>query len=206
MTSWPKFMKNFEKRLDLNDLEEFQSHLNRAVDKRLKELDKEYNTVTIDNMEDPRDLEPYKDHLDDLMYSANSAKLLGYELSIIALYKKLEINTKKVVTRHLNVPSSKNLSYFSNLKSVVPFDITNVDGYKEFNELRLINNCIKHGGTVSKELAKECPAWTIGEELTNLDSTYYKILPKVKDYMSDFVDKIYESSNQGKPGSDPSFR
>ncbi|WP_335911910.1 MULTISPECIES: hypothetical protein [Shewanella] len=192
MVSWEKMFENYDKRLDLDDINEFQSHLNNAVDHKIKKLEAEYDTVTQENFADPDDLIPYKEHLNDVMMSVYSAKVLGYELSIIALYKKVEIKTKKIIEARVPNPKAKNLSYFNNLCDVLPFDIKFVNGYESFNELRLINNSIKHGGYVSSELATSYPDWKEEDELKDLEKAYERLLPGVESYVYDLVSKIYE--------------
>lgn len=184
-------MKNFDRRLDHDDIDEFISHLNQSFDKKLNILDNQYNSASVKDVEDPRDLDAYKDHLEDIMMGTYTSKMLGHELSIIALYKRVEIKTGKIAKRILSIPDKTKLSYIKNLIKSLPFEINTVKDYDSFNELRLLNNAIKHGGVVNNELAKEYPCWKNGEELKDLGKAYSRLLPGVKNYVTDLVEKLY---------------
>lgn len=194
MVSWEQLHKNFDKRLDLEEIDEFQLHLNKAVDKKIKKLELEFDNITEDDVEDPEYFMDYKEQLNEGMMLTYSAKLLGFELRIIALYKKIEIKLKKVIEHKVSDPRSLNFSFIRNVKKVIDFEIEDVNGYESFNELRLINNAIKHGGYVSKELSDIYPNWKSDDELKDLDKAYDRLLPGVTNYVSDFVEKIYTTS------------
>lgn len=191
MSSLEKLFKNFDKRLDHEEIDDFLAHLNDSVNRRIKIMENDYNNLTEDQFEDPRDIDAYKDHLGELITSSYAAKALGDELSIVALYKKVETKTGRIVKRHIPAAATKNLSFFKQLCETLPFDINTVSGFASFNELRLLNNSIKHGEVVSQELADNFPTWIIGAELKELDSAFARILPGVKTYVSDFVEKVY---------------
>jgi hypothetical protein len=191
MVSWEQLTINYDKNIDLEDIEEMQLRLNLSVDKKLASLQKQIDNASESDLEDPSRLSCYKEHLEDLMISTYSAKLLGHELSIIALYKKIEIKMIKIVSSKLQDVTKRRLSYFDYFKKVIPFSVEGVQGYQSLNELRLINNCIKHGGYVDNSLATDYPNWIEGQELKDLDATYDRLLPGVKDYVSNMVDNLY---------------
>ena len=182
--TFSKLFKNFDRRLDMDDIDEFQYHLNKAVDKKLENLESTYKNVSEDDVEDPRDLEGYKSHLEDIMMTTYSSRLLGYELSIIALYKKVEIKTKKIVGRMVPNIKEDKLSYFRYLCDALPF-IKSLGNFKAFNELRMLNNAIKHGGLVSSELVESFPNLSEGNDLKDLDKSYERLLPQIKEYMNE---------------------
>ena len=196
MPSWPHVFMNFDRNLDHEEIDEFLEHLNASVHRRLRKLDEENSTLSEDQFEHPDDIHSYRDHLMEQMISAQAAKDLGDELSIVALYKKVEAKTGRIIKRHIPAAGPKNLSYFKQFCEALPFGIETVSGFVSFNELRLLNNSIKHGGVVSQELADNFPLWTIGAELKELGSAFSRILPGVKTYVSDLVEKVYA---HGKP-------
>jgi hypothetical protein len=166
-------------------------HLNASVNRRIKRLDEEFRNLAPDQFEDPRDIDGYRDHLSDLFASSQSAKSLGDELSIVALYKKVETQTGRIIKKKLPAAATKRLSFFAELSGVLPFDIKAVGGFAGFNELRLLNNAIKHEGKVSDELAKEFPHWTKGAELSDLDKAFQRLVPEVERYVADLVERLY---------------
>jgi len=190
---WDEFAKMIDKRIEHEEIDEFIDHLSASIKHTVSKLGNEYDSLTPDHFVNPEEIDLYKDHLSDRMEIAKSSKLLGDELAIIALYKSIEIKTKKIV--HHKIPSScsLNLSYFKQLHQAVP-TITTLPNYDALNELRLINNSIKHGGTVSEELSSAFPAWVQDENITGLDTVYNRLLPLVKIYFSAFVDEVYSIS------------
>jgi len=47
-----------------------------------------------------------------------------------------------------------------------------ITGYDAFNEIRCLNNAIKHNGKVSIELINVSSAWDKGKPLTDLDKHF----------------------------------
>jgi hypothetical protein len=102
---------------------------------------------------------------------------LGYELIIVGLYKQCELYLKKAVDlRFLSESKSKkrNLAELN----------TSLDEYHAINELRLINNCIKHQGKVSPSLSTDYGFWKVGDDLSNLDAVYDRLKTKVVSYIA----------------------
>jgi hypothetical protein len=195
MPSWKQVFKNFDKRLDHDEIDEFLDHLNASFNRRIKRLEEEERNLTTEQFEDPRDIEGYRHHLGDLAASVFAAKALGDELSIIALYKKVEAHTGRVVKKKVPTAATVNLSHFKRLCSALPFDIQTLDGFAGFNELRLLNNSIKHEeGKVTAELAKAFPLWTQGAELSELDKAFQRLLPEVKKYVADLAERLYAAA------------
>lgn len=194
MSSLERIFKNFDKRLDHEEIDEFLDHLNASVNRRIKRLEDEYKNLTIDQFEDPRDIDAYRDHLGETITLSYATKALGDELSIVALYKKVESKTGRIVKRLIPAATHKNLSIFKQFCEVLPFDIKTVNGFASFNELRLLNNSIKHGEVVSKELAGNFPIWIVGADLKELDSAFSRIFPGVKTYVSELVESVYAHS------------
>jgi len=196
MPSWSQIVMNFERILDHDEIDEFIEHLEVSTKRRLKSLEEEYKNLTEDQFEDPSDLFSCQDHLSEQAIATQAARDLGGQLSIVALYKKVEAKTAKIVKKRLPSATGKNLSYFKTLCEALPFDITSVNGFSALNELRLLNNSIKHGGKVSQELASTFPVWTAGAEIETVGDAYSRLLPGVKAYVFDLVTKLYAN---GKP-------
>jgi len=195
MPSWTQVLANFDKRLNHDEIDEFIEHLEVSTRRRLKRLDEEYRNLTEDQFEDPHDLLSYRDHIGEMSMSTEAARSLGGQLSIVALYKKVEAHTSRVIKKKISRAATKNLSYFKQLCEVLPFPIQSVNGFDSFNELRLLNNSIKHGGVVSQELASAFPEWTHNTEIESIGDSYTRLLPGVKQYVSDLVTKVYTAAD-----------
>lgn len=138
---------------------------------------------------------------------------LGYELAIMALYKKLEIAGIKLIRdikpTLLRKSEKVYLSDFlandlndkekkeKNKKKPVPlpFFKNSLRSYTAYDELRLINNAIKHQGCVSEELSKISNNWgNSGDELKPemIEDAYLRLKKEVPKFLSDLFEKVYE--------------
>ena len=68
-------------------------------------------------------------------------------------------------------------------------DIRTLSQYQAFNELRLINNAIKHSGIINKELATY-PGFKKGQKLTELHKHYYRLRDDVDSFLIELQKKI----------------
>ena len=61
---------------------------------------------------------------------------------------------------------------------------------KSLNELRLLNNAVKHDGHIEERLA-ELPRWKrrAGEEIGDLRSHYHRLRPLAERYIDDLTGK-----------------
>lgn len=198
-----KMLESFDRRFDLETLEEFQRHFESSVAGRKKNLQLEYGGLTADQFEDPEDLPNYQSHLEEEFFSLDEVQKLGYELCVVALYRQVELHTKQVVKRNFPSVDEKALFNFAKLKAALPFKIGKLKNYAAVNELRLINNAIKHEGRVSKELAKSYPTWKAGEKLDGLESALGRLSPLVLGFVDEFVTAAYQHSVKYKKSVGP---
>lgn len=187
-------LENFQKRIEVDAIEEFRIHLQASLNRNRKQIDEQYSSVDISQFENENDMESYKGMLEDEVYMLNEVKTLADELSITALFKHVELHTKRVIKRHLPSINESSLYDVRALKQALPFNLEDVDEYSSFNELRLINNSIKHQGEVSKQLARAFPIWFEGEKLSNLGEAYERLLLGIKKYVSSLVSNIASHS------------
>jgi hypothetical protein len=193
-----KLLENIDQRIDSTTLDEFRDHLETSLRRREKALEKEYSSLTEDDFEDPRDIDGYKAHLEDQAFYANEVRKLGHELCIVALYRQIEIHSKRVVKRNFPSLNERQLFNIATMKTALPFDLEALPHFAAFDELRLFNNAIKHEGRVSDDLVKKFPTLCAGEELADLDKTYDRLLPLVQQYTKAFVSAAYANSAKYK--------
>lgn len=187
------FFRNLDKRLEHSDIDLFLEHLKKSLDESLKALDKQYQTVKPEEFEHPDYIDSYKMHLEELFDEALAAKRLGDELSILALFKRIETHKRKILKKIIPSLEEKKLSSADLLDKVLPFIHKDVNDHAAFDELRLINNALKHNGKVTASLSKKYPHWAENTPFEGLDEAYLRLLPCVKRYVADFVDKTYQS-------------
>lgn len=84
-----------------------------------------------------------------------------YNFLAVIIYSFAEKSFKKILLK--NNLSIENLKeYFEEKYSL---DLTTLLNYQKYNELRLLNNCVKHKGFVDNKLAKCNNKWKQGEEI-----------------------------------------
>ncbi|MUH71995.1 hypothetical protein [Psychrosphaera haliotis] len=188
--SFSQMLDNLQKRLETEAIDEFKVHLESSLNKSERKLTEEYESISEEQFESPYDMESYKSMLEDQFYMQGEVRKLANELSISALYKQIELHTKRVTKRHLpSIPDSKFFNVGS-LNNALPFNLSDIDQYDAFNELRLINNSIKHQGCVYKDLSNAFPNWKEGDEFKDLDIVYDRLYPKIKIYITALVSNL----------------
>ena len=103
---------------------------------------------------------------------------LSAELLIVGLYKQCEIYNKKLVTVLCSEKSKHEIDKLCKLNKNLRF-------YHAINELRLVNNCVKHSGMVSNELATTYSGWVKETALGYLLPTYERLISDVRRYMKE---------------------
>lgn len=126
----------------------------------------------------------------DELFIADLTTELAGEMMVVALFKTSEISIKNMATFSGLFTEKQVASFYrfselgNNLKKKV-CDIKSLKNYKSFNELRCINNSVKHSDKVSKDLAS-FPGWVEGQKLTDLHAHYRRL----KDDVIEFVEEI----------------
>jgi hypothetical protein len=116
------------------------------------------------------------------------------ELTILSAYRYLEVAMSTRIAEHFPDLVSRQLHKNQHVQQRFPF-LKTLFGAHAVEELRLLNNCIKHSGRVSRQLALRYPTWREGEPLAGLDAAYERIAPFIGAYWVDFVQTIKEFAN-----------
>lgn len=158
----------------------YKNNFINEAERKLKRIEKDLN---LDIEEKNRLIEG----LSDDVSMANEISLLGEELAIIGLYKTIEIAIKKAckLSGKFNDEeiyemyiTKKLIKNFNNIK----IDIKIIDGFSSFEELKLLNNSLKHEGTINKNLLKINPKiGKEGEKIKNSAEHFNRLLyPSIK--------------------------
>ena len=167
------------------------SYINRFIALVKESVGKELETV-VDRLSEHNKI-IYTDKYDEIVNYGliqdegvfiTQVKHLADELSIVALYRLIEIKHKRLLEIIKKKPSS-NYSYWGNVTDDFP-EIKSLNHYPIVNELRLLNNSIKHGGVVSKWLAKITDLYgNENEELQYIGDNYDRLLDGAKKYVKE---------------------
>jgi hypothetical protein len=108
-----------------------------------------------------------------------------FEMKIIYAFKHLEIEVKNLISASFN---DKSIGKFSKWENLIQYlkskdiDITELQDYKEVNQLRIVNNSLKHSNSQMDNNLKGII------EFKEIKSISFEILEK-------FYDRVKESSN-----------
>jgi hypothetical protein len=117
------------------------------------------------------------------------------ELMFLGLYRFIEIERLRILTEYFPMsPLTRSHSY-ARLLLEFPW-MKNLYGSPAIDEIRIINNCIKHSGRVSRELAKYHSTWVESEELSGLRAAYERLAPYVGAYWVDLVETAKNERNR----------
>lgn len=189
-------LENFDKRFDTDDLDEFRDLVGSSLKRQERALAKDSESLKSMEDGDDENAAGYASHIEDRWMLLRDVDNLTGQLLIVALYRQTELHIKRVVKRtHPAVDTSK-LFNFKALKSAIPFNIEALPKFAAFNELRMLNNAVKHQGKVSDELSQNFLNWKLGEDLIGLDSAYERLKPEVGEFISGFVAGCYQAKKQ----------
>ena len=126
-------------------------------------------------------------YLEEIMYAEDELFAL-FEIKIIYAFKHLEINIKKLlssayedkaINRRLNWD---NLSQYLSTKNI---NLKLVDNYEEINQLRLVNNSIKHSEKIIDESLRNITEFKENDNFSYLElEIFYK---RIKDCPNKFL-------------------
>jgi hypothetical protein len=145
--------------------------------------------------------------LDDDRSLVDEVHKMVYELVIVALYKKIEITTRRAIqTACLDIPS-KHLADAKKLKKHLNDNGINIKlllHYSAMDEVRCLSHDIKHGSIVSSKLAAYLN-WKKGESLEGLDVAYARLAPFCSSYLQELIDSLMQKRSSTVSSLQDSF-
>lgn len=183
-------------RFDMTQIDEFRFHVARSIEQSSRPLSKREDETKEEDFEDRHDYEANLSHLNDQQVELGRIENLADELSIIALNKKAETATNGIIDWYLPDLPKKDRHNIGTLKDILPFDAKQIDEYAARDELRLLNNAIKHeDGVVSGPLSNAYPDWgDKGAPLEEVRKAYERLAPRVQKFIQAFAAKCREHS------------
>lgn len=152
-----------------------------------KELAQQADEISADQNLDQDEKQYMLSSLGDELFIAEVTTELAGEMMIIALYKTIEIAIKTMTTACELFTEAQLASFYKigELKKQLKMKVVDVETlkhYKAYDELRCINNAIKHSGLVGTELASY-PGFKKGQKLTDLHTHYYRLRDDVDRFL-----------------------
>jgi len=183
-------------KFDVGILKEFRDHLEKHFVQQKQDLEKKALEI---QKRFPQNSKEYgydiDDYLDDTNHLFKEIVKIGDMLLMIGLYRIVELKTKNALKWRYEGGEAKLLQRFDwkKVKQRLEKDgikIDDISYYSEIDELRLINNAIKHMGKVTQELSAEYPEWNAGDEFNNLSTKFYRYCEIIPKYVHKLVIKV----------------
>jgi hypothetical protein len=148
-------------------------------------LGKEIKSLKKNQFKDEDDYEAYVNTQSSDYEILEDIKCLSEQLAIVAIYRIVELNMKKILLWRYpkeEVEKLKRIDYIAKRLSKDGIKLEGVPHYKAVNEIRLLNNAVKHENKVTKDLEKY-RGYKEGNELTNLGRAFNRLSLKVPRFL-----------------------
>jgi hypothetical protein len=169
---------------EVEAIDRFRAHVHDAAAAERRSIERRANNL-------PSEIQEF---LADDLHELDAISDLADQLSIVALYSVVEINTGQVLAQRFGPAARKNASYIERLHKFLMqqqrIDIKRIPHYRAVNELRLLNNAVKHAGRVTAELAREYPRWKQGRKLTGVGAAYERLRRPVPSYIFRLAERL----------------
>jgi hypothetical protein len=123
-------------------------------------------------------------------------ELFNY-LCVVGLYIDVELFLKMILKYHFKIDKNEVDGYgYTEIRKRygsknIKIKLSSLNSFKKFNELRLLNNSIKHNGCVSKALENKYSAkWKFGEKIKISKDDIEEFAQKLSDFKHSLFDKI----------------
>ncbi len=129
---------------------------------------------------------------------------LSRQLAVVALYMKMELRIKnacRIAYREIEAERLYKMHYLEKKLKERGIKIRDLPHFTSFDELRCINNDIKHGGVVGKELAKY-PGWKLGEDLSNIEIAFERLAPGCRSLIFELIQAILDKKRENEDDSE----
>lgn len=154
--------------------------------------------------------EELQEYLADELHELEGITDLADELAIVALYRVVELRTASILTHKFGPEVKKAASRIDGVRTLLRKEGIDLDGtqhYRAINELRLLNNAVKHASRVSDELARQYPRWKKGNKLSELERSYDRLKKHVPAYLFRLSERVKLRFQPPRPQRDlDSFR
>jgi hypothetical protein len=196
-----------------------QNNFDRAVDEVIKELkekiEKEYEdhnqwidfqqedeekfneTEEIANRTGHSIYNQMKDYIETAVNMEDELTAL-LEMKIIYAFKHLEINLKSFISFAFNDNTVSKTYKWNNLieyLKIKKIDIKSLSGYAEVNQLKDVNNSLKHSSSNNDESLKYIPEFSNKnlQKIESLELFYERIEPDVSLFLTSLLEKTIET-------------
>jgi hypothetical protein len=175
----------------IEEIDRFRKHVHDGRAESLRRIRKRADTLP----------SAVQELLAEEVYELDSFSRLADQLSIVALHRVVEINTGRMLAHEFgeadgseackirrNASDIRWVKKF--LKDKKDIKLKSIPHYRAIDELRALNNAIKHAERVTKELAEKNRRWHEGKELSGLDKAYERLRSEVPAYIFRLAERM----------------
>lgn len=137
--------------------------------------------------------EEMQEFLADDLHELEGVTELTDQLAIVALYRVVELTRGRIVTRKFGAAVQGKAYHIGKLGDFLAkqgVDLAQVPHAKPMDELRLLNNAVKHSGRADDKLAKSFPRWKKGEQLKKLGQAYERLKRHIPAYVFRLAERV----------------
>lgn len=196
---YSKLLKMLLKTTVFNDFSDFDNFKDRILKEDLRfdsELVKEDKYIP-DIEESESDYVNPK--IEEAYYGHESYKKEMFKALFILFYSEIEIKLKRILSTYdwsFRIGKKRISSFnFPNIikafKKLFEVNIKGIENFSDFDELRLLNNCLKHGVFVNRKLQGRNPdRWHKGNPIDLTKDDLERLLTKSKEFYKNLLDEL----------------
>lgn len=196
---YSKLLKMLLKTTVFNDFSDFDNFKDRILKEDLRfdsELVKEDKYIP-DMEESESDYVNPK--IEEAYYGHESYKKEMFKALFILFYSEIEIKLKRILSTYdwsFQIGKKRISSFdFPNIvkafKKLFEVNIKGIECFFDFDELRLLNNCLKHGVFVNRKLQGRNPIrWHKGDSIDLTKDDLERLLTKSKEFYKNLLDEL----------------
>lgn len=155
-----------------------------------------------EEMKDPEYAETFRNMLVTYSVNTNESHIVLSHFVVVALYSYYERGLKNLLSQTglCTKEEAKSFYKYGNFKQFfskkfgMEYEDRTDENFLLLEEIRCINNCIKHSGIVSEDLHSINNKWVEGEEIEDIPDEYIsKFVNAPYNYLNSMKDKINNS-------------
>jgi hypothetical protein len=161
---------------EIDEIDQFRAHVGDAAASRRRWIEEQAEGLP----------ERAQEFLADDLYELETISDLADQLAIVALYRVVELYTGKIVIAAFGEEGRSkawNVRMLSRFLSDKGIDLADIPHFRAVDELRLLNNSVKHAGHVNAQLANAYPRWRKGQKLKDLGKVYERLRTHIAPYI-----------------------
>lgn len=160
------------------------------------DLESRIETTKPADFDDDMTYQWYVDDLSDSFHTLKDIENEAGKLSIIGLYRIVESNMVSILTRLYgdNKKQLRKLHSIDEQKKYLMrdfcFDLEKTLNFNKIDELRLLNNAIKHNNCVVTRELSQYPGWQENDEIIDYSQLFNRFSSAVPQYLKDLANQL----------------